>query len=81
MRSDFLNCVYTDFFFQDFSYFVDVFICVLQESNLDQFAGIKCLTNAGFDLVVESIFPDLDDGFEGCVPGCLGRHVVLMLMT
>ena len=44
---------------------MDVFICVLQESNLDQFTGIKCLTNAGFDLVVETIFPDLDNGFKG----------------
>ena len=44
---------------------MDVFICVLQESNLDQFTRVKSLTDAGLDLVVESIFPDLDDGFEG----------------
>ena len=41
------------------------FIGVLQKSHLDQFTGIKSLTDAGFDLVVESIFSDLDDGFEG----------------
>ena len=44
---------------------MDVFICVLQERNFNQLTGVKSLTDAGFDLVVETIFPDLDDGFEG----------------
>ena len=44
---------------------MDIFICVLQERYFNQFADVKSLTDTGFDLVVQSIFPDLDDGFEG----------------
>ncbi len=44
---------------------MDISICVCKELPLIGFTRIKSLTNAGFDLVVESIFSDLDDGFEG----------------
>ena len=37
---------------------------ILKEGDLDQFASVQCLANTGFDLIIEPVFPNLDNGFD-----------------
>ena len=44
---------------------MNIFKGILKQGNLNQFTGIKSITNAGLDVVVQTVLPNLDNGFKG----------------